>query len=89
MEGLFWFALGSVAGASLTKWGRQGLMSVATATIVVADAVGAGANRVSEVISTRTAEQRKQVAEFLAEARSKARQPKSTASPMASRTAQA
>jgi hypothetical protein len=55
-------------------------MGIASTTIVALDAIAAGASRAAEVVSTRTAEQRKHVEEFLAEARSKARQPRPTAS---------
>jgi hypothetical protein len=83
MEELLWFVAGSVAGATLTKWGREVLMGIASTTIVAFDAVAAGANRAAEVVSARTAEQRKHLEDFFAEARSKARQPKTAASPTA------
>jgi hypothetical protein len=76
MEEVLWFAAGSVAGAALAKWGREVLMGAVTTAIVVGDAVAAGANRVAEVVATRTAEQRKQVGEFFAEAQEKARRAK-------------
>ena len=101
MEEILWFAVGSVAGATLTKWGRQALLGAATTAIVVGDAVAGGATRIAGVVSTgaaeqrkriveladhavetvskRTAQQRKAIGEFFAEARSKARTPKQAA----------
>jgi hypothetical protein len=86
MEAVLWFALGSVAGAAITGWGRPVAMAITTTAIRAGDAVGEAAGKVGgtvgeaagkvrDAMAARTAEQRKSLESFFEEAKSRARAP--------------